>query len=399
MESSNIILLRGHSGSRNSSLDFLKIILVSIVIIAHSALPYFIGLGGVWYVHSKSFNPNFFAPWFFSINAFVINTFFFIAGLLSYYSIIKHGIIPFLKSRIRRIFIPLFLGFLFILPPLQYYSYLEYEPVQHVGFVDYLFSYWFGLKPKPVGWVGNYPDMNLGHLWFLEHLIIYSFLFAVLFYALRKFSVSIELHFKIFLVFILLITIIATYIMKYYHPITEMSDFLGFIQVDYTHVLENCILFFSGIYFAKANYIKQISLFSKKLFFYVGLFLVLSPFIIFYIFPSLGYLFSNLVFFSIWESLTAIMFSIGSVTYLENIFKVKLPVLIFLGEASYGIYVFHVIFVVFFEIIIDSSTIDPISKFVLVSICSLVTSFGFVILLKIMTQYFHRFTTHEIPHF
>ena len=98
---------------RNSSLDFLKIFLVSLVIIGHSALPYFIGLNGVWYVHSKAFNYDFFVPWFFSINAFVINTFFFIAGILSYFSIKKHNILPFVKSRIRRIFIPLLLGFLF----------------------------------------------------------------------------------------------------------------------------------------------------------------------------------------------------------------------------------------------------------------------------------------------
>ena len=383
--------------TRNSSLDFLKIVLVSLVIISHSALPYFIGPNGVWYVHSQSFNYDFFEPWFFSINAFIINTFFFIAGFLSYYSIEKHDIVPFLKSRIRRIFIPLLLGFLFILPPLQYYSYLEYEPVKHVGFIDYLISYWYGFKLEPNGWVGHYPDMNLGHLWFLEHLIIYSFLFALFFYALRRFSITIKMQFYVFLTFILLLTILVTYIMKYYHPVTEMSAFLGFIQVDYTHVLQNCILFFSGIYFAKMNYMRQIRHFTKKFFFLIGLFLVFLPFLVFYIFPSSDYLFYNLTFFSMWESLTAVFFSIGSITYLDTVFRIQSKTLVFLGESSYGIYVFHVIFVVFFQIILEYFAIDPISKFIIVSICSLVLSFGFVIVQKILVQYYHKLTNKVIP--
>lgn len=368
--------------TRLPALDFLKIFLVILVIVFHSALPYFIGPNGIWYFHSKSYNINFFAPMNFSFNAFIINTFFFIAGILSYYSLQRHKSSNFIENRTKRLLIPLVLGFLFIIPPLQYYAYLNYEPVNHVSFFNYLFSYWFGLAPTPANWIGHYPDMNLGHLWFLEHLIIYSFLLAGLFYLIKRTSLNINLNFYIFVIIITLTACIATYIMKLYHPATEMSALFGFIQLDYTHVPENFTLFFSGVYFAKANYLKQMNNFLRKIFFGAGIFLALFPFIVYYYYPAFDNIFNNLEFFVVWESLTAVLFAIGSVTYLSNIMKNEITVIKKLGDLSYVMYVVHIVFVVFLQIIVEPIFTNAIIKFIVVLsgsiVLTLIFSFAFL---------------------
>ena len=369
--------------TRYIGLDFLKIALVILVIISHSALPYFIGPNGIWYFHPRNYNSYFFTPWFFSANAFIINTFFFIAGILSYYSLKRHSVSNFIENRTKRLLVPLIFGFLFIIPPLQYYAYLNYEPVTQVSFFNYLFSYWFGLDPKPANWVGHYPDMNLGHLWFLEHLIIYSFLLVSLIYILKKFSFTIKLNFYFFVFIITITACIATYIIRIYYPVTEMSAVFGFIQLDYTHVPQNFILFFSGVYFAKSNFLIIVNDFIRKIFFLFGSFLALLPFIIFYLLPSFDFLFYDLIFFSIWESLTAVIFSIGSVLYLSKVFKKDNIVIKRLGDLSYIMYVIHVIFVVSLEIFLENLFNNPILKFLLVSIGGIILTitFSYVLLM------------------
>ena len=307
--------------TRNSSIDFLKFFLAILIIIYHAGLPYFIGPDGFWFTRSTTYDPHFFTPWYLSFNAFVLNTFFFIAGMFSFYSIRRHNVAEYLKNRIKRLFIPLVLGFLLILPPLEYYYYLTYQPVSHVSFIEYLFSYWFGLAPKPANWVGHYPDMNLGHLWFLEHLLIYSFLLATLFYAFTKSRINLNLNFYSFTLLLFLSAMICTYEMRIYHPVTEMTAFLGFIQLDYTHVLQNFLLFFGGVYFAMENYTIKISSRMKKILFYMGLVLALLPFITYYYATSFLDLFTNTALLSIWESLTAVTVTLGSVTYLETVIK------------------------------------------------------------------------------
>lgn len=370
--------------NRNSSIDLIKIILISLVIISHAGLPYFIGPGGLWYVRSATYNFNFFSPWNFSFNAFILNAFFFIAGIFSYYSLIKHDYSKFIIKRAKRILIPLILGFLFILPPLSYYYFIMYQPVTHVKFIDYYFQYWFGLDPKPAGWVGHYPDMNLGHLWFLEHLFIYSIILVMLFKLLQTSNYRIKIEFNYFFIILLSLIAVSTFIMKFYHPATEMTSLLGFIQLDYTHVLENCFLFYGGVLFAKFNYKNSLSFRTKKILFYTGLYLAILPFIIFYVFTSFSYLFNDLVFFVLWESFTAITFSIGSVIFLDCIITTYSGTLTLLGNATYGIYVFHVIFVVFFQIMFENIIINVIIKFAIVATLSVLTSFLSWLLFKLL---------------
>src|SRR5208283_3723791 len=50
----------------------------------------------------------------------------------------------------------------------------------HVDYWTYLTRDFFGFGQKPADWPegASWPMNNLGHLWFLEHLLIYATLYA-----------------------------------------------------------------------------------------------------------------------------------------------------------------------------------------------------------------------------
>lgn len=371
--------------NRNSSADIIKIILITLVIISHAGLPYFIGPNGLWYFRSSTYNPAFFSPWNFSFNAFIINTLFFLSGFFSYYSIKKYKPRKFLIKRLNRLLIPLIFGFLFIIPPLSYYYFINYQPVAKTSFLPYLMNYWFGFSPRPDDWIGHYPDMNLGHLWFLEHLIIYSLLLALLFYFLNKINFRpIKINFTVFMVVLSIFSFSLTIIMKTYHPLTEMTSFLGFIQIDYTHTGQNFLLFFAGVLSYYFDYFSIIPYFFKKVIFFSGLILAVFPFIIFYFIPNLSFLFEDLVFFSFWESLTAILFSVGSLSYLQIKFNYNSDSLKSLGNSTYFVYIIHVVFVVFFQVVTESLTSNLMTRFISVSFFSIISTFSFSQLIAII---------------
>jgi hypothetical protein len=246
-------------------------------------------------------------------------------------------------------------------------------------------NYWFGFSPRPDDWIGHYPDMNLGHLWFLEHLIIYSLLLALLFYFLNKINFRpIKINFTVFMVVLSIFSFSLTIIMKTYHPLTEMTSFLGFIQIDYTHTGQNFLLFFAGVLSYYFDYFSIIPYFFKKVIFFSGLILAVFPFIIFYFIPNLSFLFEDLVFFSFWESLTAILFSVGSLSYLQIKFNYNSDSLKSLGNSTYFVYIIHVVFVVFFQVVTESLTSNLMTRFISVSFFSIISTFSFSQLIAII---------------
>ena len=136
---------------------------------------------------------------------------------------------------------------------------------------------------------------------------------------------------------------------------------------------------------------------NKAIFFYIGLILALLPFFIYYLFQNFEYLFTNLVFFSSWESLTAVTLCIGSVSYLETVFKKPSQIISSLGSLTFTIYVIHVIFVVFFQIIFESLSENPIIKFVLVSLFSIITSIIFAYLLHFISLNLRKSEYFRLP--
>ena len=98
----------------------------------------------------------------------------------------RHGSRKFIIDKLIRFGIPLIFAFLIMIPMLEYVKYLKY--VNHITFKDFYFQQWFGYVPNEAGHHGSF---NFAHLWFIEHLLIYSILYAIIRTVLKRYVLPI----------------------------------------------------------------------------------------------------------------------------------------------------------------------------------------------------------------
>ena len=59
---------------------------------------------------------------------------------------------------------------------MMYAYYLNFRPYGPISFLSYYSHFYLGHGPRPPLWTGpSWPDINFGHLWFVEHLLIFAF--------------------------------------------------------------------------------------------------------------------------------------------------------------------------------------------------------------------------------
>lgn len=162
------------TSSRQTYLDWLRIIAIIGVLFFHSAMPYV----AYWEWHIK--NPET-SHVLLEMNDFLhrfrMPLLFFISGTVSYYMLQHRTGGGFLGLRFRRLFIPLLLGILVIVPPQVY---LERLTQGYKGNFWQFYGEMFttGVYPK-----GN---MSWHHLWFICYLLVYDIVCAPFFVWLGK---------------------------------------------------------------------------------------------------------------------------------------------------------------------------------------------------------------------
>ncbi len=156
-------------------LDSIKIVLSVLVVAHHAAQPY--GPMDWWYVEGQ---PR--AQWIEDLavlNApFKMSLFFLIAAYFLPAAIDRRRTRPYLKPRLAKLGGPVLVGFFLVIPVLMYAYYLNFRPYEGLGFGDYYLNVYLGAGEEPADWSGPiWPDRQFGHLWFLQHLLVYSLLY------------------------------------------------------------------------------------------------------------------------------------------------------------------------------------------------------------------------------
>ena len=105
--------------------------------------------------------------------------------------------------------------------------------------------------PKPGFWPERelWPPFNFGHLWFLEHLLVYALLYA----AARAFipadrasaARNPPTHGAIAAYAVLLAA--TTFVIRIWYPQDRWIGFLGFIQMEPAHIAQYASLFVIGL--------------------------------------------------------------------------------------------------------------------------------------------------------
>jgi glucan biosynthesis protein C len=164
-----IYFMQPQSPARQTYLDWLRILAILCVLFFHSAMPYV----AEWSWHIRNKETSYMLLEFNDFtHRFRMPLLFFISGTVSYYMLQRRSGGGFIGLRFRRLFIPLLLGMLVIVPPQVYMERLTQ------GFKGNFWDFYTHMFTT-----GAYPKGNLSwhHLWFICYLLVYDIVFAPMF--------------------------------------------------------------------------------------------------------------------------------------------------------------------------------------------------------------------------
>jgi glucans biosynthesis protein C len=157
------------ASTRQSYLDWLRIISIITVFFLHSSMAYVEEWG--WHLKNKE-TSNLLMEINFWLGRFRMPMLFFISGTVTWFMLKSRTTGSFIGLRFRRLFIPLVFGILVVVPPQVYMERLTQ------GFKGNFADFY-----PTVFTTGAYPTGNFSwhHLWFIVYLFLYDILFAPLF--------------------------------------------------------------------------------------------------------------------------------------------------------------------------------------------------------------------------
>ena len=241
----------GFAATKANRLDYVdavRVILILLVVAHHSVEPYVS-------MHPPEMplpGPPIPRAWVFLwVNAaFFMGLFFFLAGYFTPGAFDRKGARAFLGDRWTRLGLPLLFGWI-LLAPLPGWAHLRFGPAAlHVDYLTYLTRDFFGFGQKPPDWPAGmrWPVNNLGHLWFLEHLLVYATLYAGLRVAMgsrrRMPAMAPPSHGAIAAYAAALAA--ATFVIRVWYPQDRWIGFLGYIQMEPAHLPQYMSLFVIG---------------------------------------------------------------------------------------------------------------------------------------------------------
>ena len=351
-----------------------------LVVTHHAGQAY--GPGGWWYFMDDG-SINWLGK-FFSVNAaFFMSMFFFLSAYFLPKSIATKGPKRFLKERFIRIGIPLILGFLVMIPILMYLYYINFRDYEPISFFSYYVHIFFGLGKEPANWSGpSWPDMQFGHLWFLEHLLVYALVFSVwTFFRSKKSTKKSAGNIKLYQILSLwLVVSFVTFITRIWFPVDHWSAFLGIIQTEFAHVPQYVSFFCLGI---MAYHRKWLFTFSARAG-YTWLAIGISSVAILYfggnaVYPFLlqgGLNFGSLARPCI-ETLLCISLIIGLLVLFREKMNGTNPWSKMLSNNVFVVYFIHVPVVVFLQYTLSGLPISVWAKFLLTAFFGIILSFLF----------------------
>lgn len=369
-------------------LDNCKSLLTLLVIMHHVGQAYG-PTGGYW-----DFQSHYRIPMldpFFTINAsFFMGLFFFISAYFIPSSFEKHGIKKFIRDRLVRYGIPILFGFFVIVPLDQYYSFITWRGGPKLSFFAYLSQAFFNFGDKPFTINSpSWPELNFGHLWFVQHLLVYTLIYALIRWAggkRKKPANDKSSHYVPGLGSILLFCVVAAYltgIVRIFYPLDRWVPFLYCIQLEPAHFISYLFSFLAGIWAFRYQWLTKMTKKTGWILFLIGF--TLSLFLCSLFLMQHQYLlewFDEMRF--LYETVMGMTLIFGSIILSRFYLNRTNPVWQFLSKNAYGAYIFHVPIVIFFQATMESlPPLIPIPKFLMVSLLAMFFSFAFSHLIRL----------------
>jgi surface polysaccharide O-acyltransferase-like enzyme len=359
---------------RFAYLDNLRSLVIIFVITIHSAVTYS-GFGGWYYVEGSPENLSIFGTVFFGLlqsflQAWTMGILFFISAYLATKSLAKRGSFGFIKERLFRLGLPLFL-FVFVISPVISFILLGYYSENSFleNYIQFLWSF---------SWLGA-----TGPLWFVQVLLIFCIIYTVL----KKNSNGIKIQ-QIGLkniIFTILLTAIIAFLARLVFPVGS-----SFLNLQFSYFSSYIIMFIAGILIGENNLLGKIT--DEKNIKWLKITLIIGTPLWFIIMLFGGALKGHRYFdggfywqsfaFALWESLTAIGFSIGLITFFKKKVNVENRFTVLMRDNAFGIYFFHAPILVIVSLFFRQFVLYPILKFVVVLIITSIVCLLFSFLIR-----------------
>lgn len=354
---------------RLAFVDTLKVALIALVIAHHAGQAYG-PTGGRW----PLFNPErapILGP-FFSVNAgFFMGLFFCISGYFLPRAYDRKGPGAFLKDRFLRLGVPLLATALLLFGPI---TYLDYAASQ-----DRPLPPWQFLIRVYLGeW-----QVELGHLWFLAHLLFYAACYTAWRLASPRFTPGAGRKLPVpgqpaILLFALTLAA-ATFIVRIWYPIDRWEDFLIVIPAEFAHVPQYLSLFVLGIVAYRHDWLFTLPTATGMTWLGIGIAAaVLRYGLALGGLPPLrgGGLDGQALLSATWEALLCVGLSVGLLVLARDKVKGHGAFWRALSANAYIVYVIHIWPVIGLQFALAGVGLPPLIKFALVTLLAVPLCFA-----------------------
>ena len=353
----------GTDKKRMYYLDTMKVLLTCLVI-AHHASQAYGPTGGEWVYH----NSNGIVQWlgnFMAVNmSFLMGLFFMISGYFLPASFRGQKLGGFIGKKLNRLMTPVLIIMIAIVPVYFYIADMPHAQSRVGFFAYYINTYW-----------GEFI-VSYEHGWYLLHLCLYSVLYAVAKTLLKNRKANAILPFKIYYVFLLALSVsVISYFVRLAFPIDRWVVLFGFFALEPAHLPQYALFFTFGALAYQNKYFetiprKQGCLLAAAgvvmaLILYLGEWSVIAP--------------VRALIWKYWvlyESFMAAFLAVGLIVVFREFCNRTGTLRKILGRGAFAAYIVHNLFVVSFQVLLDSSPLGPWARFLVVSALSIVCAFA-----------------------
>ena len=322
-------------------LDYLKVALTVLVVFHHAALPY--SPGSEW-AYSTS-HPEEMMPWiwpFLSTNAaYFMGLFFLIAGYFMPRSFDGQGAATFVRKKLTRLGIP-------------------------VVIITSLLSLLTG-------------QLEVGHLWYVESLLFFCLVYAVLRLFLRPVQTQCRLS-LVGLLAVALVMGIGGHFIRQVSPQDNWIWLLGFIKIEPAHYLQYAMMFALGVLAYRFQWLHEMKNTTGCIALLIGVAFVI------------GNLLRNdgawnafvYQWFGIYESLLCVFFSFGLMWLFREYANRPNKFLDWCAQQAYGAYIVHLFILLIVQNVTDQVVMPGIAKFFMIGTIACCLSFLFTYLIRLI---------------
>lgn len=328
-------------------IDLIKVFLTCLVVAHHAGQAYG-NTGGVW-LATDAPKLSYLKPFFFFNSAYMMGFYFFISGFFTYYSIKSKSVKKFVLDRFYRLGLPLIFFAFFVFGPLHYF--LNKSGANYFSFMADLHF--------------NHPPLSFGHLWFVASLLVYSILYLIIAKGLTV-KIQFSKVFKFWYPLIYLSFLIPVIVLiRQTYPIDAWVTLL--IPIEPAHLPQYLSMFLLGALFNKTGWLETVKPITAFSYMFLGLLLFSVKDFIYQQFPVLWAE-------STVESFLCVGLCLGIFSFFKLLFNKMNKTIKFLSDNSYGIYLFHLLIVIGFQLLLANINLNTNLKFILVTMLAIFLS-------------------------